>query len=60
MTVDDLFMSALIMWTGSTATFIFYPGWNRFDKAKFISAEIYRQSDITDSVAVPLMPSQQL
>lgn len=28
MTVNDLFMSALIMWTGSTALLIFYPGQN--------------------------------
>lgn len=41
------------------------PWTERCDKAKFISAEFYRQSwcfycDITDSVAVPLVPSQQL
>lgn len=41
------------------------PWTERFDKAEFISAEFYWQSrlfysDITDSVAVPLVPSQQL
>lgn len=40
------------------------PWMEPFDKARFISAEIYRHGpfffSLADTVAVPLMPSQQL
>lgn len=65
MTVDDLFMSTLIMWTGSTAVLIFYPGRNGLTgqnlfQRNFTGRVAFFYSDITDSVAVPPAPSQRL